>query len=415
MSGQKSKGNGANGSSRRKLFVIANGKKAGDEGLREGVKKLREEGHTVDVRVTWEPEDVDRYIAEALASGASTIVAAGGDGSVNQVAGALVRADAPEDTAMAVIPLGTANDFATGLGIPEDAFEALQLAASDTACPIDIGVVNDEVFVNVGTGGFGAEITESTDSGLKDSIGGAAYILTGLTSPQKMSARDAHAKIPLDTLVKQDDTWVPLADIKHDSIRVAKDEGKEYAEFDGKLLVLAVGNARQAGGGVQLCPDAQIDDGKLDVTYILNPPLGDIPKIIAGMQDDKKLEGPMGMLRCSWLEVDCPDELQINRDGEPMRAKHFNFKVLPRRLEMHMPHTDLLSQKGVKNSPRTRFSQKIEAQQQRQERQQSAFQPKKVLHHPMTKTVLKTSLVLGVGIGLGMRFQRMRAHSTRFM
>ncbi len=108
---------------------------------------------------------------------------------MNELASALVRADAPSDTAMGVIPLGTANDFATGLGIPEvcvrailpsvngahprtaflcivlvlrsgcwraavknvshlgamqDAFEALQLAVADTARPIDIGLVNDE-------------------------------------------------------------------------------------------------------------------------------------------------------------------------------------------------------------------------------------------------------------------------------
>jgi len=175
------------------MASLCAGKKAGDEGLREGVMKLRADGHTVEVsalplsamsapkrtcmsaqsdhfdqqchsvicasagqvRVTWEPEDVDRYIAEALKADVHTIVAAGqlsefpasgshtfhciqytscravygelpspgsgagGDGSVNQVAGALVRADAPENTRMAVIPLGTANDFATGLGIPE--------------------------------------------------------------------------------------------------------------------------------------------------------------------------------------------------------------------------------------------------------------------------------------------------------
>ena len=115
----------------------------------------------------------------------------------------------------------------------QDAYEALKLAAGDTASPIDVGSVNDkvcwaassprsietrgslhvsfspycdvtehpsmsrpnceltnaQVFVNVATGGFGAEITESTDSGLKDTLGGASYLLTGLTSPQKLSAK----------------------------------------------------------------------------------------------------------------------------------------------------------------------------------------------------------------------------------
>lgn len=404
MGGQQGGSNGKS-SSRRKLFVIANGKKAGDEGLREGVQKLRDEGHTVDVRVTWEADDVPRYVNEALSAGVDTIVAAGGDGSVNQVASALVDLDAPSDTAMAVIPLGTANDFATSLGIPEDAFEALQLAASDTASPIDIGVVNDQVFVNVATGGFGAEITESTDSGLKDTLGGASYLLTGLTSPQKLSAKDATAKMPLDALVKQGDEWLPLGDMEHEGISRAQDKGKDYAEFQGKLLVLAVGNARQAGGGVVLCPEAQIDDGKLDVTYILNPNLEDVPKILSGLQNDSALEGPTGQLRCSWLEVDCPDELQINRDGEPMRAAHFNFKILTNRLEMHMPNTELLAHSEDKHSPRRRFVAKSTA---RMQDKSSGFQPQRIFGHPTTKTILRTSLVLGVGIGLGMKLQQRR-------
>ena len=62
-----------------------------------------------------------------------------------QIAGALVKQNAPESTAMAVIPMGTANDFATAAGIPEDPWEALQLAVHDTAYPIDVGLVNDEV------------------------------------------------------------------------------------------------------------------------------------------------------------------------------------------------------------------------------------------------------------------------------
>lgn len=82
---------------------------------------------------------------EALDRNVDTIVAAGGDGSVNETAQALINLDAPEDIAIAVIPLGTANDFATGLSIPQDPRDALLLAATDTAYPIDIGLVNDKV------------------------------------------------------------------------------------------------------------------------------------------------------------------------------------------------------------------------------------------------------------------------------
>ena len=62
-----------------------------------------------------------------------------------QVASALVKLDAPKSLAMAVVPMGTANDFATSIGLPEDPWEALQLCTMDTAQPIDVGVVNDKV------------------------------------------------------------------------------------------------------------------------------------------------------------------------------------------------------------------------------------------------------------------------------
>ena len=62
-----------------------------------------------------------------------------------QVASALIKLDAPKSIAMSVIPMGTANDFATSIGLPEDPWEALQLCTMDTAQPIDVGVVNNKV------------------------------------------------------------------------------------------------------------------------------------------------------------------------------------------------------------------------------------------------------------------------------
>lgn len=62
-----------------------------------------------------------------------------------QLADALIKQDAPSSTAIAVVPMGTANDFATGAGIPEDPWEALQLAVHETAYPVDVGLCNEQV------------------------------------------------------------------------------------------------------------------------------------------------------------------------------------------------------------------------------------------------------------------------------
>mmetsp|Transcript_9136 Transcript_9136/g.27450 ORF Transcript_9136/g.27450 Transcript_9136/m.27450 type:complete len:189 (+) Transcript_9136:985-1551(+) len=183
---------------------------------------------------------------------------------------------------------------------------------------------------------------------------------------------------------------------------------KNHVCHAGNLLVLAVGNSRQAGGGVQLCPDAQVDDGMLDVTYIINPPLTQIPTILGDLQNDKRLDGPRGQIRCSWLEVDCPDELQINRDGEPMRAKHYKFDILPQRLKVHVPQTELFCKSAGKASPRApvrrQLTQQIEARQQKR-----AVHPvKQVAGHPASRSFLKTTMLVGLGVGIGAKMQQHR-------
>ena len=90
---------------------------------------------------------------------------------------------------------------------------------------------------------------------------------------------------------------------------------EDVAEFSGDLLVLAVGNSRQAGGGNQLCPDAIMDDGVFDITYAVNISPDKIPEIIGKLFDSESSVRDMpevfGQLRSNWLEVDCPDELQV--------------------------------------------------------------------------------------------------------
>jgi diacylglycerol kinase family enzyme len=338
-------------SSSKTVYVVLNGKKSGDEDLRKAVSHLRKEGHKVEVRVTYESGDSERIAEEALNNNSDVIVAAGGDGSVNELAGALIKLNAPEETCIAVIPMGTANDFATAAGIPEDPWEALQLAVADTAYPIDVGMVNDEVFMNVATGGFGTEITAQTDEGLKNKLGGAAYLLTGISKPGSVSAKEATGRVPLTAYTKRDDEYQKIQ-IGPDHFAEVKDNarhGEKVAEFSGSLLVLAVGNSRQAGGGRELCPDAIIDDGLLDVSYIINPSLDQIPNIMGNLLDGSSSMSDMkelfGTLRCNWLEVDCPDELQVNRDGEPMRATKYQFEILPHRLYLHLPNTKLLNRR----------------------------------------------------------------------
>ncbi|KAK9868764.1 hypothetical protein WJX84_009994 [Apatococcus fuscideae] len=381
----------------RTIFLVLNGKKIGDEALREAITKIRAEGHRVEVRVTYEAEDSERYIAEALNKrGVDTIVAAGGDGMVNQVAAALLAHRAPVTTELGIIPMGTANDFATGLGIPTDPWEALQLTLSSPAQPIDVGMVNDEVFLNVATGGFGTEMTTKTDEGMKNTFGGLAYAITGITNIGSISSKTASMKAKvMSTMQKEERAYSVWDEIQlQDDCNLGWNQ-EEWSKVRGTLARLQISDKRQQRieGGLEDGQECWLSAtaGKLvvagsyvpkhcwmmallDVSYIMNIPLEEIPDVLARMGqtlDSGEMLDCFGSMRVKSLVVDCPDGLQVNRDGEPMRAKRLDFRVLPHRLKVHMAHDELLVQPSrVLKHASNAVHKKVEAANQAERREQ---------------------------------------------
>jgi lipid kinase YegS len=298
----------------RKSRIILHGKQAANQELRDAVAAVREDGHFVEVRVTWEAGDSALFAAEAVRDGIDTIIAGGGDGTVNEVLNGLVEAEA-HDAALGVIPLGTANDFARSAGIPLQLEGALRVAIETEPVVVDVGVSGDRAFMNVATGGFGTEVTVNTDPKLKRLLGGAAYFITGLGRFSELEPVEVHLRGP-------------------------------DLDWKGKILVLAVGNARQAGGGHVLCPDAVLDDGLLDISVLPDVPEDQQAHAIRELMT-KGLEAVKEAAlhwRVPWLEIDAPKGLYVNLDGEPTHATKHRFDLQPKRLKLHLPEsTELLS------------------------------------------------------------------------
>ena len=297
--------------------IILNGKSAGDAAVRAAIVDMRERDLAIDVRVTWEHGDAARYVAEAIADGVHTLVAGGGDGTVNEVCAALAATDRSADQlpAVGLLPLGTANDFATACGIPAAPDAALALLLAAPAQPVDLlRVLADDAppqwCVNVATGGFGAEVTADTDPGLKKVLGGAAYFLTGLTRFSSVRAASGRFRGP-------------------------------GFEWSGEFLVLAIGNGRQAGGGHVLAPDAFIDDGAFDLTILPPPGEGGIGAVLGAVLT----QGRAAMIesairqRLPWLEIEADTGLALNLDGEPNEIARLRIEVDPARVRMHLPST----------------------------------------------------------------------------
>jgi len=196
---------------------------------------------------------------------------------------------------------------------------AMQAIAAADAHAIDLlRIVADERrhwCVNVATGGFGTRITVETDPMLKRLLGKAAYLLTGLA--------------------------------RFDSVKPA------FARFDGpgfhwqgEFLVMALGNSRLAGGGQPLAPDAHVDDGLLDLTVLPKPAEGELGATLGTLvtQGKAALIDSAVRARLPWVDIEAPDGLMLNLDGEPVEARRFHADVLPGRLRLRAPgHADVIA------------------------------------------------------------------------
>ena len=110
-------------SEKRHLLLVLNGKAAPREDVRSAVEAVRGAGHTLEVRVTYDGDDAGRFVREAVEredARPGVIVAGGGDGTINQVIASALETRPETDCAFGALPLGTANDFATGMGLPVD-------------------------------------------------------------------------------------------------------------------------------------------------------------------------------------------------------------------------------------------------------------------------------------------------------
>jgi lipid kinase YegS len=294
--------------------LILHGKRAGDEAVRQAVAALRETGVRLDVRVTWESGDARRYATQAIEDGVDAIVCGGGDGSFGEVAATLAQRD--EDAralpAVGLLPLGTANDFASAAGIPSEPEAALRLLLAQPAVPIDLLRVETNGrthwAANLVSGGFGAEVTSETHEGLKSLLGGLAYVIAGLSKLGRIEPLQARLR------------------------------GPDFA-WEGDFIALGIGNGRQAGGGQMLCPQARIDDGLLDVT-VVRPLEGELLATLgAAMTEgrDAALERVAVRAVLPWVEIESPAPLTFNLDGEPLEATRCRIECVAGRLQVHLP------------------------------------------------------------------------------
>jgi len=291
------------GTGSRKVQLILNGKVAGNETLQTAIARQRAVEH-IDVRVTSEKGDARRFVAET--GEVDLLIAAGGDGTLNEVVHGLMDLSEAARPVLGVVPLGTANDFATGCGIPRDPEQALTLCLEGKEVPVDVGKANEHWFLNAASIGFGAEITATTPPELKNLLGPAAYAVMGAILAMNVHHYRGRLTLP-------------------------------DREITGSVPVAIVGNGRQAGGGVQVTPRARVDDGLLDVLAVRDIPALALLTAARELQELSPDGEYISYWQTPWAEVHTEEAIPVNLDGEPMQFSKVRYEAVPKAIRLIVP------------------------------------------------------------------------------
>ncbi|HEV3476883.1 MAG TPA: diacylglycerol kinase family protein [Rubrobacteraceae bacterium] len=234
------------------------------------------------------------------------LIVVGGDGTVNEVINGLGRAGFPRDVTLAVLPMGTGNDLAATLAIPDELEGAQETIRKNRVRTFDVARVSSEgvgerFFINVSTGGFGAETSSLADEEMKSRWGKLAYFRASLEKARDFDVREV--KVVLD--------------------------GDEHML---RAVNVAVGNCRYAGGGWLAAPRANPEDGLLDLVVIedvgLKEALELAPAALA-RSDYLDREGVFSA-RARKIRVETwPGELEFTADGELIGDEPADFEVIP--------------------------------------------------------------------------------------
>jgi len=212
------------------------------------------------------------------------VLIAGGDGTIDCVVNEMKKRNI--HLPIAILPAGTANDFANYIGMPHDVEKACNQILKSHVKKVDIGKINDKYFVNVASTGLFTDISQKMDMNLKNTIGKLAYYVKGLE--QLPNFRKLKIKVSSDDVI-----------------------------FDGDMYLMLVFNG-QTAGNLKFAYNAKVDDGLLDVIIIKAGIMKNILNIFIKMLRNEHLEDVEGIVyfKTNKLEIECFEDIVTDIDGE---------------------------------------------------------------------------------------------------
>ena len=270
--------------------VIIFNPKARSEKSRDLAEVLREIAPDAELRMTAGPGDARRLAADAAREGFRVVAAAGGDGTVNEVANGLAGTGA----ALGVLPVGTMNVFAKEHGLPERLDEAWAVIRTGVQREIDLLGANDTHFIQLAGVGFDAQVVKETTWESKKNLGPLSYLI---------SAAQIAARTPP---------------------KISVEAGGRVSE--GSFVL--IGNGRYYGTKLVLFPKARVDDGMIDVLIFKNTGYLDLAKYLAGVLMGRHT-GMAGVeyFQVAEATVRSEQEVPVEVDGELSGVLPVTFRV----------------------------------------------------------------------------------------
>ena len=273
----------------------SSGKQSIQHAATDAIDRILQRGIAEEITIyyTHKKDDAENRAAIIKEGEYGFVMAVGGDGTVNEVVNGLVRSGTK--TPLVIIGAGTTNDFASANKLPTYPEDVAKMVEKMNTIDVDVGKVNDKYFLNVAAGGLLSEVAHKVTPDLKTSFGKLAYYIAGVKDLSSLK---------LDT--------VPL--------RFELEDGTVFEE-DTFLFVVA--NTRSVGGFANICPDAKVNDGVLDVCIIkkLNPidvlPLGIKIQVGSHVNDSHVIyfQSPSVKITRAGEAVDVED-FPVDYDGE---------------------------------------------------------------------------------------------------
>lgn len=264
------------------------------------------------------PERMRAVLEKSVNAGVRRILVGGGDGTVSCAVGNLLG----RDVTLGVLPLGTGNDFARSLGIPDTVEEACDIIAQGYTARVDVGLANGRPFLNAASLGLATGIAKRLTKRLKQRAGKLAYPVAAAAEMREL--RTFHVRLQADT---------------------------EMRELDA--LQLVVGNGHYHGAGNVVAPDAALDDRRLHVYAITAPSaaagregtglgllqdIATLARVALQLHSGEHVDHPAVVtLRTSRLYVEADPVQEVNVDGELAGHTPLRFEVAPAALRVYAP------------------------------------------------------------------------------